>query len=147
MAKFNPKQTPHPLVEDHYHIQELIENQERRHDDRVAHRERGKARAERDDLIRDAKPFTVMDFWCNQCRKDFKGEAVKQVEADWNADQNLAFYKTKCFRGHWCIRLITDRNRDAYFQRSRSVARDRGAFHNDIIQPFETNYNLLYGKK
>jgi hypothetical protein len=27
------------------------------------------------------------------------------------------------------------------------VARDRGTHHNDLIQPFETGYQLLFGRK
>lgn len=143
----NFKETPHPLIEDHYHIQELIHNQEKRSEDRQRHRDLEKERAERDELIADSKPFMIMDFWCHECRKDFKAQTIKEVEQDWNADQRIAFYKTKCFRGHWCIRLITDRNRDGYFQRSKLISKERGKYHNDILQSFESGYNMLYGKK
>lgn len=139
--------TPRPLIEDHYHIRELIENQEVRAADRIAYREKEKTAAERDDLIKDAKWFVLTDFWCDTCKKDFKAQAIKQVEDDWNANQRIAFYKTKCFKGHWCIRLVTDRHKDAFFIRSRLLALDRGNHAADIVQPFETGYNMLYGKK
>jgi hypothetical protein len=139
---------PRPEVENHYHIRELIERQERRSDDRNYHRNREKERAEREELIKAAPPLVLMDFWCGKCKEDFKDYVYKQVEEDWSLpSQNVAFYKTKCFEGHWCIRLITDKYDDPFWMNSRAIARDRGLHHNDIIQPFETNYNLLYGKR
>lgn len=141
------EQTPRPLIEDHYHIRELIEAQEKRHEDRVAGQNRQKARDERDLEIADAKQFDVKDFWCETCQKDFPSQAVKQVEEDWNADQRIAFYKTKCWKGHWCIRLVTDKHKDGFYYKSRFMALDRGNHYADTVQPYETGFNMLYGKK
>lgn len=139
---------PHPLIEDHFHIRDLIAGQEKRSSDREYHRNRVKELEDRDSLITDSKPFALTDFWCNECKKDFKAQAVREIETDWsNPTQRIAFYKTKCFKGHWCQRLITDRHKDGFWQRSRFVALDRGNHYNDTVQPFETGFNLLYGKK
>lgn len=144
----NLNHTPRPLVEDHYHIRELINAQEKRHADREYHRSRLADLDEREKLIADSKWVTTTDFWCNECNKDFKSQAVKQVELDWtNSGQKIAFYKTKCFRGHWCIRLISDRHKDAFWFRSKLVSLDRGNHYADTVQPYETGFNLLYGKK
>lgn len=140
--------TPRPNIESHYHIRELIEAQDKRAMDRAYHKDKAKEKAERADLIKDNKVFTVADFHCQVCRIDFKSQALKQVETDWtNAMQDIAFYKTKCFHGHWCMRLITDRHRDNYWFKSKQVASDRGKHYNDTLQPFETGFNMLYGKK
>lgn len=139
---------PRPNIEEHYHIRELIEAQEKRSEDRNYHRDRQKGRDERDALIRDAKWMEVLDFWCEDCPKDFKSMAVKQVEQDWNLpSQSIAFYRAKCDCGKWCQRLVTDKFSDPYWTRSRSVARDRGNHHADTVQPWETGFNMLYGKK
>lgn len=139
---------PRPEVEQHYHIRELIDRQEKRTADRNYHREQAKEMGEREALIADAKPVCLTDFWCSDCQKDFKSVAIKQVEIDWsNTKQNIAFYKTKCFCGKWAIRFITDKNRDGYWVRSRAVGADRGKFHNDLIQPHQSGFNLLFGKK
>jgi len=143
----NLDQTPHPLVEDHYHIRELIEGQEKRAADRKYHQDKEKLLRERDELIADSKPFVLTDFYCDKCKKDFKGQAIKQVELDWYANQRIAYYKSKCFRGHWVIRLITDKYKDGFYQRSKLVFLDRGNHFNDTVQPHETGFNLLYGKK
>lgn len=143
--KFN--QTPHPTIEDHYHIQELINRQEKRSNDRTYHRDKAKEAAERDHSILEAKPFMVQDFWCKKCRIDFKSQTWREVESDWSyPSQNIAFYRAKCDKGHWCIRLITDKHRDGFWMSSKLVALDRGNHYADIIQPGETNYNLLYAK-
>lgn len=144
----NYNHIPRPEIEQHYHIRELIEGQEKRTADRVFYQNREKDRAERDNLIKDSKWMVVTDFYCSHCRRDFKAMAVKQVEVDWsNSTQNIAFYKTKCDEGHWCIRLITDRHIDGFWTRSKLVSLDRGNHFADTVQPHETNFNLLYGKK
>lgn len=138
---------PRPLVESHYHIRMLIEGQEKKAEDRTYHLNKAKTKAERQDLINDAKPFVATEFWCETCGIDFRAQAVKEVEIDWsNPNQFIAFYKTKCFEGHWCIRLITDKERDGYWVRSRAVHRDRGVHYKDTIQPHETGFNMLYKK-
>lgn len=139
--------TPRPLIEDHYHIRMLIEGQEKKAEDRTYHLEKNKNKAERQDLINDAKPFVIIEFYCVKCREDFKAQSIKEVEIDWsNPNQFIAFYKTKCFEGHWCIRLITDKHRDGYWTKSKAVLRDRGVHYKDTIQPHETGFNMLYKK-
>jgi len=139
---------PKPNIEFHYHIQELIERQRIRSDDREYHRQRIKTLDDREDLIKDSKEFILTDFWCDKCKQDFKAVAVRQIEVDWsNSSQRIAFYKTKCFKGHWVIRLITDRHVDAFYAKSKLLALDRGNHYADTVQPFESGFNLLYGKK
>lgn len=140
--------TPRPEIEQHYHIRDLIERQEKRTEDRNYHRERGKIAQEREDLIKDAKLVCITDFWCNKCEKDFRFMSMKEIEIDWsNPIQRIAFYRAKCAQGHWCIRLITDRHRDGFFSRSKLMAIDRGKHYNDTLQPWQTGFNLLYNNK
>lgn len=139
---------PKPLIEEHYHIQELIRGQNKRAEDRSYHRDKQKEKDERDNLIKEAKVVVVIDFWCEDCSKDFKSMAIKQFEVDWsNPSQNIAFYKTKCDCGNWCIRLVTDKHKDAFWTKSKQLAYERGRHYADTIQPHETNFNLLYGRK
>lgn len=139
--------TPRPNVEHHYHIQELIESQEKRTYDRTYHRDKAKNAQERNDLITDAKGKEMKAFWCETCKEDFLAESVKEVEIDWSCPtQYIAFYRTKCFKGHWCMRFITDTHRDAYWMRSKRVVQERGEHYQDTIQPHETGFNTLYKK-
>lgn len=142
------KYGPKPIIEEHYHIQSLIDGQQKRSDDRNYHRDKEKEREERGKLIKDSRMMVATDFWCEGCKKDFKSMAVLQVESDWSCSgQDIAFYKTKCYCGKWCIRFVTDKNKDAYWIKSRTVRAEQGKYANDLIQPYQTGFNLLYGKK
>lgn len=139
---------PKTNVEQHHHIEDLIEGQKKRTEDRHYHQERIKKAEEREKDMREAKLLQVVDFHCRHCRVDFTSTAMAQVEIDWsNPTQRIAFYKMKhkeC--GNWCIRHITDKWKDAFWSLSRKVNNDRSKFHNDLIQPYEEGFNLLYGK-
>lgn len=138
---------PKPNIEHHHHIQELIDRQSRRADERTYYREKGKATEERESLIRDAKPRELVDFHCKHCRVDFGGLAQKQVEMDWSSPmQRIAFYKMKHECGRWCIRYITDKWADPFWWLSTQVIKDRSKYHNDLLQPGEDGFYLLYGK-
>lgn len=141
-------EVPRPLVEGHYHIRELIEAQEKRSADRTHHRNKEKELEERDTVLTDSKLVVVTDFWCDHCKIDFKSIAIRHIEKDWNCNQNIAFYKSKCRQCKtWCIRLITDKLKDGFWSKSRNIARDRGNAYADTVQPHMTGFNLLYGNK
>lgn len=139
--KFN--QIPHPVVEDHYHIQDLINGQEKRSQDRTYHQEIAKKRDQDLKDIAGFKDIEQLDFWCRKCKKDFVGRAKKQIDG-W---ENIAYYKIKHTCGTWAMRRITDRMFDEYFYKSVKVARDRYFGELDMIQPWQTGFNTLYGKK
>lgn len=138
----NLDHTPHPLIEDHYHIRELIDGQEKRTAERVHHQEVEK---NRDSFLREIQGFKdieFLDFYCEDCKRDFTARAHKQVDS-WS---DVAYYKIKHSCGAWCIRHITDRVRDPYFFRSKRVAYDRTMNANDMLQPWQTGFNMIYGK-
>lgn len=143
------KHEPKPLIEEHWHIQNLIKSQQKRAEEREYYRSQAKDKTLRGDLITDSQEFTPKDFFCKKCDVDFISLAHKQVEIDWtNTDQSIAFYKTKHKKcGTWVMRYVTDRLKDPYWQLSKVVATDRGKHSLDLLQPFENNYNLVYGKK
>lgn len=138
--------TPRPTVEYHPHIQHLIETQDKRAKARTEFREKEKIKQEREDLIKDSKPFAVVEFWCEKCKKDFIAQTVREITQNPYSSERDAFYRTKHWCGSWCIRYITDREHDPYWYRSRKVRADRRRYRNDVLQPFESGYNLLYGK-
>lgn len=138
---------PKPLVEEHYHIQELINAQQTRAEDRGYHQDRKKALEERTRDIQAAPNQDLKVFWCKKCDEDFYAESVKEVETDWSCPtQSIAFYRSKHWCGMWAQRLITDKHRDVYFYRSRRAAADKGKHYADTIQPYQTGFNMLYKK-
>lgn len=138
--------SPVPLIEEHYHIADLIERQQKRADDRNYHREKDKRSQEWQQLINGAPDRVMTDFLCHNCGTEFRGVAVKQTEDDWNTDKKIAYYKHKCDCGSWCLRRITDKNLDRYWSRSKLVRADIGKNYRDTIQPHESGFNMLYKK-
>lgn len=137
------KYIPTPLVEEHYHIRELIERQEKRTEDKQRAKDVEK---NRDSILKDIQGFKdieTLDFHCSKCKLDFIARAKKQTDS-WDT---IAYYKTKHSCGNWCIRHITDRRQDKYFFLSKKILKQRAEQHNDLLQPFQTGYNTLYGKK
>ena len=140
--------TPRPDIELHPHIRMLFEAQDKRAEDRTYHRDKEKLKAEREDLIKDAHHITLTDFFCETCQEDFKDFAYKQIEVDWsNTSQRIAFYRTRCDEGHYCLRYITDKHKDPFFNQSKELAYQRAFHAADVLQPHETGFNLLYARK
>ncbi len=142
-TKMNLDNTPHPLIEDHYHIRELIYRQEKRTADRAYHQEIEKRRDQEIKDIAGFKDIETLDFWCDKCKVDFIGRARKQMDS-WAP---IAYYKIKHMCGTWTLRRITDRFNDEYWFKSKKVAMDRGRMAIDALQPFESGYNMIYGKR
>lgn len=139
---------PRPDIEYHHHIRDLIEMQDKKARDRQMYRERQKALEDRDKEIASTKPKEVLPFWCRKCKEDFAAETIREIEKDWGDHKsNIAFYRTKCDKGHWCIRLAMDKFYDPYWRLSRKARKDQGEHFADIIQPFESGFELLYGHK
>jgi len=86
-------------------------------------------------------------FYCKVCKKDYFPKRVVKVEQnDWNTGGTFRFWRSKhC--GTWNVRLITQKLHDKFFIKSPSVCRDRRLNANDLIQPFQTGFNMLYGGK
>jgi len=136
---------PKPLVEHHYHIEELIDRQQKRHDDRTYDREYKKSLYELNKDIQEAKMMAATEFLCTSCHTEFKGVAVKQISEQFDGSY-IAFYRHKCDCGKFCIRYITDKHKDPYWTRSKVVAMDKGKHYKDMLQPHETGFTLLYNK-
>jgi hypothetical protein len=137
------KHTPKPLIEEHYHIQELIEGQEKRSSERARHRDIEKQRDEFVKGIEGFKDIETLDFYCVRCGVDFIARAKKQVDS-WG---EVAYYKTKHTCGCWAIRHITDRHKDMYFSKSKILQKQRVDQFSDTLQEYQEGFNMLYGKR
>lgn len=86
-------------------------------------------------------------FYCKNCKKDYFPQRVVKVEQyDWNTGGTFRFWRSKhC--GMWNVRLITQKIKDKFFIKSPSVCRDRRRFKEDMLQPTESGFSMLYGNK
>jgi len=138
----NYEQEPRPEIEHHPHIRDLIQRQEKNVEDRNIHRNREKEKEERNKDIIEENGIELKEFWCNECSLDFAQIAYKQVD-NWGLN---ACYKGKCECGKWVIRYITDKNRDPYWNESdKTVALSR-VNAEDLLQPHQSGFNLMYKK-
>jgi len=126
-----------------------MQNYERRIEDRRAERER----MFRDDvnfqahmkIIRDAYENTRMDFWCEECEKDFTADAYKVIgEAGrWP----VAWYVGLCPENHKCIRYITDKENDSYYWKSKMIREQRHEMEDAMLIPSDPRFKLVYPEK
>lgn len=86
-------------------------------------------------------------FYCTKCKQDYFPKRVVKVESnDWNTHGIFRFWRSKhC--GKQNTRLISQKLKDKFFIKSPSVCRDRRLFANDLLQPTESGFSMLYGSK
>jgi hypothetical protein len=110
------------------------------------------AQARKDELKKELEvdeniPASI--FYCDSCNVDYFPQRIVKVEQqDWNTSGTFRHWRAKhkeC--GTWNIRLITQKIKDKFFIKSPSVLRDRRLNKNDILQPTETGFSMLYGNK
>lgn len=83
-------------------------------------------------------------FYCKECKKDYFPQRIVKVEQnDWDTGGTFRFWRSKhC--STWNVRLISQKIHDKFFIKSPSIIRDRRRFANDLLQPFQTGYDMLY---
>jgi hypothetical protein len=126
-----------------------MQNYERRIEDRRAERER----VFRDDnayhahmkVIREAYETTRMDFWCEECQKDFTSDAYKVIgeAGQWP----VAWYAGLCPENHVCIRYITDKENDSYYWKSKMIREQRHEMADAMLIPSDPRFKLVYPEK
>jgi len=86
-------------------------------------------------------------FWCVKCKQDFFPKRVIKVESqDWDNSGVFRYWRAKhC--GVWNVRLISQKVKDKFFIKSPSVIEDRRKHKEDLLQPTETGYDMLYKHK
>jgi hypothetical protein len=106
-----------------------------------------KARAELKKELDVNEDIPAQIFYCKQCKKDYFPKRVVKVEQnDWNTGGVFRFWRSKhC--GVWNVRLISQKLHDKFFIKSPSVCRDRRRFKEDMLQPTESGFQMLYGAK
>lgn len=85
-------------------------------------------------------------FYCKVCKKDYFPKKVVKVEQnDWNTGGTFRFWRSKHCKV-WNVRLISQKLKDKFFIKSPSIIRDRRRFANDLLQPQQSGFNMLYSK-
>lgn len=84
------------------------------------------------------------DFWCDECEEDFSAPAWKTVHRLYG--DPVVAYRTRHECGNECIRLLSHRDQDPYYQQSEKVRRQRNIYTADMLRPDQYGYRSLYGR-
>jgi len=130
---------------EHDDVRRLRERLEGRWEERDREKMREALRKERD--VNDDTPASI--FYCRRCQCDFFPRIVfKSQEEDWNTGGTFRYWKAfHRLCGEPEKRLISDKLKDNFWRLSPSVKRQRAVFMKDMLQPQETGFNMLYGRK
>lgn len=83
----------------------------------------------------------VITFWCSYDRFDYKLLAERRYQ---NARVGEV-WKAQCPNCHrMLIRLINNASQDPYFRLSRIRQRERKLYADDLLQPGDPRFDLLY---
>ncbi len=96
-------------------------------------------------MAEDAKDYLdSYPFWCDECEKDFDAECHKtwhRLYGDW-----IAVYRGYCDCGEECVRHITHKDHDPYYQKSERINRDKNHFAVETLQAEEYGFRTHYGE-
>ena len=82
-------------------------------------------------------------FWCDVCCEDFNGPARKiQYTLEGNRIAVIRGLCPEC--GTQAIRYATHRDQDPYYQKSRSVRRERNINYIDLLQEGDFGFRTYY---
>lgn len=111
------------------------------------YRDNEKARDELKKEINTDEESPPQIFYCKRCKKDYLPKRIVKVDSkDWNTNQLFRFWRSKHCKT-WNVRFITNKVKDPFWIKSPSVIQDRRKNALDLIQPGETGFSMLYGKK
>ena len=83
------------------------------------------------------------DFWCDVCELDFTAPAYKTVHRLYG--DPVVCYRTRHECGEECVRLISHRDHDPYYQKSEKIRRQRNEYVADVLQAEQYGFKTRYG--
>lgn len=122
---------------------ELISRVERNRAWRDADLKKTQSYRDRMNAIREAKRVDRLAFWCDNCHKDFISIAYKQVRQP-KGQLPIAWHVGKCPCGYKALRYITDKGADPYYYKSFYMKLERVKLSNDLVQPGDPRFRILY---
>ena len=135
-------------------MNDQIEKLEQRLEKRFQQRDREKeieyAKYENQKDVQEALQTPITDFYCKKCNCDYEDlNASPIIETDWTQKGKYLVYVNskhkKC--STWNRRYATNKNLDPYWVKSPKMKRDQGNYYRDMIQPHESGFDMLYGRK
>jgi len=83
------------------------------------------------------------DFWCEDCDIDFSSEAYKVVHRLYG--DPIITYRAECPEcGQECVRLVSHRDHDNYYNLSERIISDRNQYAVEVLQHEEFGFETYY---
>jgi hypothetical protein len=93
--------------------------------------------------ILESPKYSIIDFWCNVCKKDCKGTGYKQVRHLPNRIPH-SWYMGVCPLGHKLVRRITDKYADSYYYASLMMQHQRLEYADLLLTPEDPRFKEVY---
>lgn len=98
---------------------------------------------ERRNDINSAPKYVTTDFWCDKCQCDFTTTGHKEIRTP-KVSVWFAYYVGICPCGAHCLRYITDMLKDPYWYKSKVIKIQQGLYADDMLQPFQPRFKVVY---
>lgn len=112
---------------------------EKIYDNRKKDRERAKKQIKR---IPKADIESKQLFYCLKCKEEFGGKGIKSLAYD---NGITAFYRGRHDCGRECVRRITEKAEDEFYNLSEMVKMQRQKYQDDTLSPYQQRFRTLYG--
>lgn len=96
-------------------------------------------------MIEEGKSFIdSYDFWCDVCEEDFTASASRHVHRLYG--EPMVTYRAHHECGEECVRLITHRDADPYYDLSEKIHEQRNEYTADLLRHEDYGFKTLYGE-
>ena len=87
----------------------------------------------------------AFDFWCVLCEEDFSAPCIKTKHRLYG--DMIAIWRASCpYCEEDCIRHITHKDEDPYYQQSDKIRRQRNEYAWDMLSPDQPGFRTSYGE-
>ena len=114
---------------------------------KLLEQERRKKKPKANELMEKETGDTLnsFDFWCDTCQEDFSAPCYKTKHRLYG--DTVAVWRAKCPDcGEDCIRHITHKDEDLYYDKSTKIRHDRNQYAWDMLQSHEYGFRTHYGE-
>src|SRR3990167_1570862 len=87
--------------------------------------------------------MSAVSFWCKSCKKDFDDPNFQLRKLSTGEE----YFTGYCPKGHKCLRYVTERKIDPYYDHSEKIKAQRHLMANDILQYGEYGFETFYRKE
>lgn len=124
-------------------VQKLKARVDNRREERERSFKQTEAYRDRIKSITEVPKRMMMDFWCDDCQKDFTAIGFKETR-ELPGEYPIAWWTGFCPKGHKTLRRITHKGTDPYYYKSFNLRRQRELMADDLLTPDDPRFKYKY---